>query len=113
MTASEIEVPAGPHEDEPHGNGSKRRLNWLRAAVLGANDGIVSTAGIVIGAMGATNDRSAVVIAGVAGLAAGAVSMGAGGDGSLGTQRDPPLPLLPQERGGRRGGPPGGLAGVP
>ncbi|MFC6041931.1 VIT family protein [Nocardioides hankookensis] len=100
MTASELsaDVPIGPHEDEPHQLGLNNRLNWLRAAVLGANDGIVSTAGIVIGAVGATSDRSAIVIAGVAGLAAGAMSMGAGEYVSVSTQRDSELALLAKER---------------
>lgn len=97
MTA-ELEVPVGPHEHEPHEGGLNNRLNWLRAAVLGANDGIVSTAGIVIGAVGATSDRSAIVIAGVAGLAAGAMSMGAGEYVSVSTQRDSELALLAKER---------------
>ena len=97
MTA-ELEVPVGPHEDEPHQGGLNNRLNWLRAAVLGANDGIVSTAGIVLGAVGATSDRSSIVIAGVAGLAAGAMSMGAGEYVSVSTQRDSELALLAKER---------------
>lgn len=98
MTA-ELDVPVGPHEGEPHHPGGlNNRLNWLRAAVLGANDGIVSTAGIVIGAMGATDDRTAVVIAGVAGLAAGAMSMGAGEYVSVSTQRDSELALLAKEK---------------
>lgn len=95
---TELEVPVGPHEDEPHQSGLNNRLNWLRAAVLGANDGIVSTAGIVIGAVGATSDRSSIVIAGVAGLAAGAMSMGAGEYVSVSTQRDSELALLAKER---------------
>jgi VIT1/CCC1 family predicted Fe2+/Mn2+ transporter len=99
MTTGEVEVPVGPHEDEPHqGGGLNNRLNWLRAAVLGANDGIVSTAGIVIGAVGATSERSAIVIAGVAGLTAGAMSMGAGEYVSVSTQRDSELALLDKER---------------
>jgi vacuolar iron transporter family protein len=99
MTASEIDVPTGPHEGEPHRrDGLNNRLNWLRAAVLGANDGIVSTAGIVIGALGATSDRSAIVIAGVAGVAAGAMSMAAGEYVSVSTQRDSELALLAKER---------------
>ena len=98
MTVDEVEVPIGPHDDEPHQSGLNNRLNWLRAAVLGANDGIVSTAGIVIGALGATSNRSAIVIAGVAGLAAGAMSMGAGEYVSVSTQRDSELALLAKER---------------
>jgi len=99
MTASDTSLPVGPHDDEPHRPGGlNNRLNWLRAAVLGANDGIVSTAGIVIGAVGATSDKSAIVIAGVAGLAAGAMSMGAGEYVSVSTQRDSELALLAKER---------------
>jgi VIT1/CCC1 family predicted Fe2+/Mn2+ transporter len=98
MTASELEAPIGPHEGEPHEGSLNSRLNWLRAAVLGANDGIVSTAGIVIGAVGATSERSAIVVAGVAGLAAGAMSMGAGEYVSVSTQRDSELALLAKER---------------
>jgi VIT1/CCC1 family predicted Fe2+/Mn2+ transporter len=98
MTVGDVDVPIGPHEDEPHQLGLNNRLNWLRAAVLGANDGIVSTAGIVIGAVGATSERSAIVIAGVAGLAAGAMSMGAGEYVSVSTQRDSELALLAKER---------------
>lgn len=99
MAVSEMEaMPVGPHADEPHPRGFNNRLNWLRAAVLGANDGIVSTAGIVIGAVGATGDRNAILIAGVAGLAAGAMSMGAGEYVSVSTQRDSELALLEKER---------------
>ena len=52
-------------------NSMAAKLNWLRAGVLGANDGIVSTAGLVMGVAGATTDSSAILIAGVAGLVAG------------------------------------------
>ena len=64
------------------------RLNWLRAAVLGANDGIVSTAGVVVGVAGATADRGSIMIAGIAALVAGAISMAAGEYVSVSTQRD-------------------------
>ncbi|MET8578614.1 VIT family protein [Streptomyces sp. NPDC005012] len=64
------------------------RLNWLRAAVLGANDGIVSTAGLVVGVAGATGSRSALLTAGLAGLLAGSMSMAAGEYVSVSTQRD-------------------------
>ncbi|MBK8446145.1 MAG: VIT family protein [Micropruina sp.] len=64
------------------------RLNWLRAGVLGANDGIVSTAGLVFGVAGATNDSVALFIAGVAGMVAGALSMAGGEYVSVSTQRD-------------------------
>nr|WP_218866417.1 VIT family protein [Nocardioides kongjuensis] len=73
-------------------------MNWLRAGVLGANDGIVSTAGIVLGVAGATNDRTAILVAGIAGLAAGAMSMGAGEYVSVSTQRDSEEALLAKER---------------
>lgn len=88
----------GPHDDEPHAEGFNDRLNWLRAGVLGANDGIVSTAGIVLGVAGATTDRTAILIAGVAGLAAGAMSMAAGEYVSVSTQRDSEEALLAKEK---------------
>jgi VIT1/CCC1 family predicted Fe2+/Mn2+ transporter len=101
MTSEELDISnleAGPHQDEPHGGGFNNRLNWLRAGVLGANDGIVSTAGIVMGVAGATTDRGAIVVAGVAGLAAGALSMAAGEYVSVSTQKDSELALLEKER---------------
>lgn len=83
-----------------HGDteGLSNRLNWLRAGVLGANDGIVSVAGIVMGVAGATTSNSAILIAGVAALVAGALSMGAGEYVSVSTQRDAELALLAHER---------------
>jgi VIT1/CCC1 family predicted Fe2+/Mn2+ transporter len=92
------DVDVGPHEDEPHAEGIGNRLNWLRAGVLGANDGIVSTAGIVMGVAGATSDSGTIAIAGVAGLTAGALSMGAGEYVSVSTQRDSEEGLLAKER---------------
>jgi VIT1/CCC1 family predicted Fe2+/Mn2+ transporter len=88
----------GPHADEPHEDGLNNRLNWLRAGVLGANDGIVSTAGIVMGVAGATSERSTILLAGIAGLAAGALSMAAGEYVSVSTQRDSEQALLEEER---------------
>ena len=73
------------------------RLNWLRAAVLGANDGIVSTAGLVVGVAGATDDRGAILVAGIAGLTAGALSMGAGEYVSVSAQRDTERAILALE----------------
>lgn len=73
------------------------RLNWLRAAVLGANDGIISTAGVVMGVAGATNDDGAILIAGVAALTAGALSMAAGEYVSVSTQRDSEKSILAME----------------
>jgi len=86
------------HADEPHDTGFRGRLNWLRAGVLGANDGVVSTAGIVMGVAGATSDRGTIAIAGIAGLVAGALSMAAGEYVSVSTQRDSELALLEKER---------------
>lgn len=74
------------------------RLNRLRAAVLGANDGIVSTAGLVVGVAGATDDRSALLTAGLAGLLAGSMSMAAGEYVSVSTQRDSEKAALAVER---------------
>ena len=91
----EIGTDADPHHwHEQTDAASGNRLNALRAAVLGANDGIVSTAGIVMGVAGATSDRSALLIAGVAGLVAGAMSMGTGEYVSVSTQRDSEKSIL-------------------
>ncbi|MFF9062805.1 VIT family protein [Streptomyces sp. NPDC014882] len=87
-----------PPHDEPHGGSLGTRLNWLRAAVLGANDGIVSTAGLVVGVAGATGDRSALLTAGLAGLLAGSMSMAAGEYVSVSTQRDSERAALALER---------------
>ena len=81
---------------EPHG-GAGQRLNWLRAAVLGSNDGIVSTAGVIAGVAGATTDRTPIVTAGIAALVAGALSMAVGEYVSVSTQRDTERALLAQE----------------
>jgi VIT1/CCC1 family predicted Fe2+/Mn2+ transporter len=86
------------HGDEPHEQNHAARLNWLRAGVLGANDGIVSTAGLVIGVAAATTNRTAILTAGLAGLAAGAMSMAAGEYVSVSTQRDTEQALLAKER---------------
>jgi len=73
-------------------------LNWLRAAVLGANDGIVSVAGLVVGVAGATGSRAVIFTAGIAGLIAGALSMAVGEYVSVSTQRDTEKVLLEKER---------------
>ena len=83
---------------EPHQQSLGGRLNWLRAAVLGANDGIVSVAGIVIGVAGATSSRGPIFTAGLAGLLAGSLSMAAGEYVSVSTQRDSEQAALDQER---------------
>jgi VIT1/CCC1 family predicted Fe2+/Mn2+ transporter len=95
---SEIGTDENPqhwHDDITDDVGN--RLNWLRAGVLGANDGIVSTAGIVMGVAGATSERTPVLIAGIAGLVAGALSMGAGEYVSVSTQRDSERSMLALE----------------
>ena len=86
------------HPAEPHVGAINTKLNWLRAGVLGANDGIVSVAGIVIGVAAATVERGPIVTAGVAGLAAGALSMALGEYVSVSTQRDTEQALLAKER---------------
>ena len=91
--------------DEPHKGNIALRLNWLRAGVLGANDGIVSTAGIVLGVAGATATRSTILTAGVAGLVAGAMSMAVGEYVSVSSQRDTEKALLEKERGELRDSP--------
>ncbi|MGL4173509.1 MAG: VIT1/CCC1 transporter family protein [Actinomycetota bacterium] len=86
------------HPGEEHTTSIGGRLNWLRASVLGANDGIVSTAGLVVGVAGATMERSVILIAGIAGLVAGALSMAVGEYISVSTQRDTEQALLAKER---------------
>ena len=86
------------HSGEPHAGASAGRLNWLRAGVLGANDGIVSVAGIVLGVAGATAARGPIFTAGIAGLVAGAVSMALGEYVSVSSQRDSETAQLAQER---------------
>jgi VIT1/CCC1 family predicted Fe2+/Mn2+ transporter len=75
------------------------RIGWLRAAVLGANDGIVSTASLVVGVAAASAGRSEVLVAGVAGLVAGAMSMAAGEYVSVSSQADTEQADLTRERG--------------
>jgi len=74
------------------------RIGWLRAAVLGANDGIVSTASLIVGVAAASADRSSVLVAGVAGLVAGAMSMAAGEYVSVSSQADTEDADLKRER---------------
>jgi VIT1/CCC1 family predicted Fe2+/Mn2+ transporter len=75
------------------------RIGWLRAAVLGANDGIVSTASLILGVAAASASRSDIVIAGIAGLVAGAMSMAAGEYVSVSSQSDTEAADLARERG--------------
>lgn len=74
------------------------RIGWLRAAVLGANDGIVSTASLMVGVAGASAGKPEVLLAGVAGLAAGALSMAAGEYVSVSSQSDTEAADLARER---------------
>ena len=74
------------------------RVGWLRAAVLGANDGIVSTASLVVGVAAANTGRHGVLLAGVAGLVSGAMSMAAGEYVSVSSQRDTEEADLVRER---------------
>jgi VIT1/CCC1 family predicted Fe2+/Mn2+ transporter len=95
-----VNLPLRPdgHLDEPHVIDTATRLNWLRAGVLGANDGIISVAGLVVGVAGATTARTPIVTAGVAGLVAGVVSMALGEYVSVSSQRDTERALLAKER---------------
>ena len=96
-SAAQVEAAEGgraTHPREPHTAGIAGRLNWLRAGVLGANDGIVSVAGLVVGVAGATTSRGPLFTAGIAGLVAGAVSMALGEYVSVSTQRDSERALL-------------------
>lgn len=92
-------VTATSHPGEPHGAGLGQRLNWLRAGVLGANDGIVSVAALVVGVAGATTDTGALFTAGIAGLVGGAISMALGEYVSVSSQRDSERALIAKERG--------------
>lgn len=83
---------------EQHGDNGASQANWLRASVLGASDGIVSVASLVVGVAGATTDSGAILISGVAGLLAGAFSMSAGEYVSVSSQRDVEYSLLEKER---------------
>lgn len=75
-----------------------KRLNWLRAGVLGANDGIVSTAGIVMGVAGATTESGPILVAGIASLVAGSISMAGGEYASVSAQKDSEVAALAREK---------------
>lgn len=85
------------HIEAQHAVGGQK-LNWLRAAVLGANDGIVSVAALVVGVAGATESTAFIVTAGVAGLISGALSMAVGEYVSVSTQRDTERALIAKEK---------------
>lgn len=95
---NEIEM-AIHHLHEVHAQeGVGQKLNWLRAGVLGANDGIVSVAGVVIGVAVVTPELMPVATAGIAALVAGAFSMAGGEYVSVSTQRDTEMALIAKER---------------
>jgi VIT1/CCC1 family predicted Fe2+/Mn2+ transporter len=87
----------GSHTAEPHREGVAQKLNWLRAGVLGANDGIVSVAAIVVGVAGATASFAAILTAGLAALVGGAVSMALGEYVSVSSQRDSEHAMIEKE----------------
>lgn len=85
------------------------RLNWLRAGVLGANDGIMSTSGLILGVAGATSDRGQILVAGVAAVVAGSISMAGGEYTSVSAQKDSEKAALEVEREELRTNPAGEL----
>ncbi|HEY9358153.1 MAG TPA: VIT family protein [Arthrobacter sp.] len=89
---------ASLHPNEPHHNDIAHRLNWLRAGVLGANDGIVSVAAIVVGVAGVTNEPGPILVAGAAGVVGGAISMALGEYVSVSSQKDSQEALIEKER---------------
>lgn len=91
-------TPPAAHAGEPHRGGVSQRLNWLRAGVLGANDGIVSTAAVAVGVASATPQVAPVLLAGVAALVGGAISMALGEYVSVSSQRDSERALIAKER---------------
>lgn len=86
------------HDAEPHREHLGDKLNWLRAGVLGANDGIISTAGIVVGVAGASSNPTAILVAGIASLVAGALSMAGGEYTSVSAQRDTERAVVAKEK---------------
>lgn len=95
---------------EPHDSSIAARLNWLRAGVLGANDGIVSVAATVVGVAGVTNDLPPILVAGTAAVVGGAVSMALGEYVSVSSQSDSQRALIEKERQELRDDPEGELA---
>ncbi|HPB22484.1 MAG: hypothetical protein RL702_1731 [Pseudomonadota bacterium] len=88
-----------PIKGKPAESHAVERIGWLRAAVLGANDGIVSTASLIVGVAAAATDKGPIMVAGVAGLVAGAMSMAAGEYVSVSSQADTEAADLARERG--------------
>ncbi|MDR0783727.1 MAG: VIT family protein [Propionibacteriaceae bacterium] len=98
MTGRQAPQVAPVHIDLEQASNNSRRLNWLRAGVLGANDGIVAISGLVIGVAAAGAGQGALLTAGLAGLAAGALSMATGEYVSVSTQRDTEAALIAKEQ---------------
>ena len=90
-------IPREPGHREPQGAGLGQRLNWLRAGVLGANDGIVSVAAVAVGVAGATSDLGPILTASSAALVGGAISMALGEYVSVSSQRDTERALIEKE----------------
>ncbi|MFC4242699.1 VIT family protein [Gryllotalpicola reticulitermitis] len=86
------------HPDEPHQGGLAQRLNWLRAGVLGANDGIISVAAVVVGVAGASTATAPILASGIAALVGGALSMAVGEYVSVSSQSDSQKALIEKER---------------
>ena len=107
---------SGSHQRDIHTDESVKtasKLNWLRAGVLGANDGIVSTAGVVVGVAAADPQNNiAIFTAGMAAVVAGAISMAAGEYVSVSTQKDTEKALVQKERSRLARDPEGELAGL-
>lgn len=94
-----FENPDTLHAHEAHANGSQaHKLNWLRAGVLGANDGIVSVAAVVVGVAGATTEASPIILAGAAALVGGAISMALGEYVSVSSSADAQKALIEKEK---------------
>jgi VIT1/CCC1 family predicted Fe2+/Mn2+ transporter len=98
MTSIADLIPGLRARRELRAEGLASRLNWLRAGVLGANDGIVSVAAIVVGVAGATSNPAPILTAGLAGLVGGAISMALGEYVSVSSQRDTQRALIARER---------------
>jgi VIT1/CCC1 family predicted Fe2+/Mn2+ transporter len=90
--------PSQDSRIEPHGATTAPQLNWLRAAVLGANDGIVSLAALIVGVASAGATSGQLWVTGIAGILAGALSMAVGEYVSVSSQRDTEMALLEKER---------------
>ncbi|MEU4365476.1 VIT family protein [Promicromonospora sp. NPDC023987] len=90
--------PVVGHAGEPHTEGLAERLNWLRAGVLGANDGIVSVAAVAVGVAAATTRTGPILTAGLAALVGGAISMALGEYVSVSSQSDSQKALIAKEK---------------